>query len=114
MLPDQVGKRSKLLISQTVIRFRPEKKDKKRILFLKNEPGKLLKIKDKTKKRTGNEAETKLPNLLKIKKEPKKRTENEPENKAGHIVENKGSLKNEPETNRKARLKPSAALFAPD
>ena len=72
----------------------------KRILFLKNEPGKLLQTKDLVKKRTGNEAKTKLANLLIIKNVPKKRTGNEPENEATEVVENKGSAKNEPETNR--------------
>ena len=82
----------------------PKKQKEKKNSFFKNEPGKLLETNDKLKKRTGNEAETKLPNSLKTKKVPKKRTGNEPENEAGHLVENKGSLKNEPETNRKKLL----------
>ena len=86
-------------------------KTEKRILFLKNEPGKLLKTNDKLKKRTGNEAKTKLPKLLKIKEWPKKRTGNKPENEAGHVIENKGSLKNEPETNRNLSCLPEACLF---
>ena len=42
-------------------------KTEKRILFLKNEPGKLLKTNDLAKKQTGNKPETKLPKLLRTK-----------------------------------------------
>ena len=87
--------------NKELAQFFRNSESKKKNSFFKNEPGKLLITNDKTKKRTGNEPETKLPNLLKTKKGPKKRTESEPENEAGHIVENKGSLKNEPETNRR-------------
>ena len=73
-------------------------KNKKRILFLKNEPGKLLKTKENGQKTNRNEPETKLPKLLKINDRPKKRTENEPENEASHVLENKGPAKNRPET----------------
>ena len=64
-------------------------KTEKRILFLKNKPGKLLEAIDKSKKTNRNEAETKLPMSLKIKEGPKKRTGNEPENEAGQVIENK-------------------------
>ena len=70
-----------------------------------------MKTNDKPKKRTGNEAETKLPKLLKIKEGPKKRTGNEPENEAGHVIENKRLSKNEPETNRNLSCLPEVCLF---
>ena len=74
-----------------------EQKIEKRILFLKNKPGKLLKTNGEPKKQTGNKAKTKLAKLLKTIEGFKKQTGNKPENKAGHVVENKGSQK----TNRK-------------
>jgi len=42
----------------------------------------------------------------------KKRTGNEPENKADHVAENKGTLKNEPETDRRffTAILPSSSL----
>ncbi len=88
-------------------------KNKKRILFLKNEPGKLLKTNDQPKKRTGNEPETKLPKSLKIKDGPKKRTGNKPENEAGHVVENKRRSKNKPEKPPKNNLQKCAGLREP-
>ena len=71
-------------------------KTEKRILFLKNKPGKLLKIKDNPKKQTGNKAETKLPKLLKKKKGPKKQTENKPETKLAMLLK----IKRRQKTNR--------------
>jgi hypothetical protein len=62
-----------------------EGKNKKRIPFLKNEPGKLLITNDWAPKTNRNEPENEAGKLLKIRSCGK----NEPKNEPGHVVENK-------------------------
>jgi len=64
---------------------------------LKNEPEKLLKIKDRSSKTGQNEAKKQAGHHTENKQKPRKRHANEPENEAGHVAENKGLAKNEPE-----------------
>jgi hypothetical protein len=72
-------------------------KNKKRIPFLKNEPEKLLKIKDWRTKTNPNEPKNEAGKLLKTCRCGK----NEPKNEAGHVVENTARIKNEPKTKRR-------------
>jgi hypothetical protein len=65
--------------------------------FLKNEPERLLKTKDRGQKTNPNKPKNKAEKLLKTRNCGK----NEAKNKADHVVENKGQLKNEPKTNRR-------------
>ena len=88
-------------------------KTEKRILFLKNEPGKLLKTQENSQKRTGNEPETKLPNLLKIKDWPKKRTGNEPETNLAMLLKTKGGQKTNRKQTGKLSWKPPARIIHP-
>jgi len=81
--------------------------------FLKNEAGELLKTKDKRKKRTGNEAETKLAMLLKVHDRPEKRTGNEPENEVGQVIENTMLAKNEAELERLVSTPPACRQHRP-
>jgi hypothetical protein len=68
-------------------------KNKKRIPFLKNEPEKLLIIKDRPPKTNPNEPKNEAGKLLKTGSCGK----NEPKNEPGHVVENKRWIKNESE-----------------
>jgi len=53
-----------------MLRGRLARRDQKENTFLKNEAGKSLKTKDEPKKRTGNEAVTKLKKSLKTNNGP--------------------------------------------
>jgi hypothetical protein len=64
--------------------------------FFKNEPEKLLKIKDRDQKTNPNKPKNKAEKLLKTRNCGK----NEAKNEAGHVVENKESRKSALKTNR--------------